>query len=49
MIKGEKGNVMVPRSGELFLVKTKNYRDESLALKIPLHDLLDVELDISIE
>ena len=36
--------VHVPKSGEFFLMKTKNYKDNSLALKIPLTDLLDVSI-----
>jgi len=31
MIKGEKNNVLVPRSGEYFIMKSKNYEDSSLA------------------
>jgi hypothetical protein len=39
--KGEKQEVLVPKNGEFLVLKSKVYQDPSIALRIPIHDLLD--------
>ena len=41
MIKGNKKETLIPRSGEFFVLKSKEYDDPSLALRIPVGELLD--------
>jgi dynein heavy chain len=41
MIKGNKKEYLIPRSGEFFVLKSKEYEDPSLALRIPIGELLD--------
>lgn len=41
MTQGNKRETLIPRSGEFFVLKSKAYEDPSVALKIPINELLD--------
>jgi len=41
LTQGNKRENLIPRSGEFFVLKSKAYEDPSVALKIPINELLD--------